>query len=660
MTARLKFASFLSRAVRANSRPERIISATRPGSSERGIALVITLILLSLMSILGLAMVLSMSADMLINGYYRNYRGAFYAADSGLTIARQQLINQTSVSFPTTPVTGWTSPPVIGTVAATAALAYVTANYGSSFLSLNSGQGASSWAGSFEIASSGTCTNSFALAPNSPTVTSTNNGQSTGYQYIFNYTLCATGRSLASQRVNTSESGSLTINVKVPLSQTATTQVSFSDFGGFINNYPPCLGPLVPGVMTGPMFTNGAWQFESGGAYTFTDPVGQANANADYWFGGTCIQSPNSSYKSGSQTIAPTFEQGFNVSQAPVALPTNAFAQEWAVLDSKGTGEGSSAPTAAQLSSALKNISGTAYPSTGTTSGVYLPYSQVNGTNTLSGGGFYVEGSATVQLSVGTDTASNPTQIYTVTQGGTTTTITTNAASNTTTVKSGSTTLTVTGVPENVVGTNPQPETMLYVDGTITSLSGPGQGQPAVQDGSQITITANGNVDITGDVLYKTEPVTTTQNQIVAGSNPACCSGDPVDTLIPGNNKSQDLGIFTASGNIQLSSSYTNQNLEVDGSLAAVGQSCASNSCGFTVSGAINTFNNVGGQIQANIFSANMQTENTYFDRRYTAIPGFAPPWFPSTTIQSVDVTNAATPVVTPSMQRITWLTSPQ
>jgi len=82
--------------------------------------------------------------------------------------------------------------------------------------------------------------------------------------------------------------------------------------------------------MTGPTFTNGAWQFTTG-SYIFTDPVGQANANADYWFGATCIQSPTSSYtlasKKGSQTIKPTFQGGFNLGQTAVALPPNDFSQ---------------------------------------------------------------------------------------------------------------------------------------------------------------------------------------------------------------------------------------------------------------------------------------------------------------------------------------------
>jgi hypothetical protein len=195
---------------------------------------------------------------------------------------------------------------------------------------------------------------------------------------------------------------------------------------------------------------------------------------------------------------------------------------------------------------------------------------------------------------------------------------------------------------------------MLYVDGTISSLSGPGQGQAAIQNYNAVTITANGNVDITGDVDYATEPVTSTQNQIVPGTNPPCCNGTPVATLIPGNDYGQVLGIFTATGNINLQSSYANHNLEVDGSLACIS---ATGTGGFTVSGSVNTFNNIGGQIQSSIYSANMTTQNTYFDRRFTSKPGFAPPWFPSTTLTQ----GGALPTnVSPSVQRISWVTSPQ
>jgi hypothetical protein len=61
----------------------------------------------------------------------------------------------------------------------------------------------------------------------------------------------------------------------------------------------------------------------------------------------------------------------------------------------------------------------------------------------------------------------------------------------------------------------------------------------------------------------------------------------------------------------------------------------------------------VGGQIQSGICGCNMSTQNTYFDRRFTARAGFVPPWFPSTTI----TTTASTPAVTkPTVQHVQWL----
>jgi hypothetical protein len=38
---------------------------------------------------------------------------------------------------------------------------------------------------------------------------------------------------------------------------------------------------------------------------------------------------------------------------------------------------------------------------------------------------------------------------------------------------------------------------MLFVDGSITSLSGPGEGVPAIQNNTTLTITATDNVTIT-------------------------------------------------------------------------------------------------------------------------------------------------------------------
>ncbi len=634
---------------------------------QRGVALLLTLLLLALMSILGLVMVLAVNSDMMINGYYGNYRSAFYAADSGMNIARAALLNNLRAQVNMTPCIGWgagaasgcTADPLAST-SASSALTSLLSSYGS-LTSLNTGEAANSWKGNFQIADVSGCTNAVALAPGYPMVTHVNaQGQTDAYKYVFNYTLCSVGRSQALQRVVTSESGSLTLDIQAKTATTQNAQVSFAAFGTFINNFPPCLGPLVPGTLTGPMFANGAWQFGTMGPYIFTDPVSQTNAKADYWFGSTCIQSPTTSYTRSGQTIKPTFQGGLNFSQPTAPLPPDSFSQKWAVLDSKGCGEGSNicgdltspAPPAvsnADLNASVKNINGTPYPMSGATSGVYLPYDCVSGTCTVDGGGMYVEGNAGVVMSIGTDGATptpNPTQTYAITQGTTTTTITVNNAANTTTVRSGTTTLNLVGVPKNLTGATPQPATMLYVNGTISGLKGTGQGVPAIQDNYQTTITATGTVNVTGDVIYKTEPVTL----------------DTSNTLKPGwENMNQVLGIFTPNGKINISSTYTNQNLQLDASIAAISTGCVSTSCGLTASGHINTFNLVGGRIAYNIFSADVTTRNTYFDRRFTARPGFAPPWFPATTMPMVDVVSALPPDVIPTPpQRLSWVTWPQ
>ncbi|MGO9275829.1 MAG: hypothetical protein ACLQOO_37235 [Terriglobia bacterium] len=651
---------------------------------DRGVALVLTLLLMAFMSLLGFLMMISVSSDLMINGYYRNYRGSFYAADSGLNIARQQLVNQITSQIPAT----FSSPPITDPVgSATTALNYVNNNYGSS-TSLSGGQAAQSWAGNFKITNVsfslvGSPTVSKYCTPGPACSTVPNNyanyalctaanvyiADVTACNYTYQYSVTSVGSALGSEQATVSENGSVIVNIA---GVAATTTNSFAIYGCFLDQWPPCtLGWLVPGYMTGPMFTNGSWQFGLGGSYIFTDPVGQANANASFWFGGNCIQSPTSSYMSGGQLINPTFEGSppFSLGQNPIPLPTDSFSQKWAALDSIGAGEGTASPTAAQMNAVLKDLSGTPYPSTGASSGVYMAYgTDSNGKPDLNwsdsggahnGGGIYVEGSATIGLS----TSGTSAQVITITQGGTTTTVTIDPLAippsswncpsgtvGTTTMNNGSTTTNLCSAPSNHSVAPPQQGTMLYVNGTINGMSGPGEGQGAIQDYNALTIVANGTVNITGDVIYKTEPVTMTQNQIVPGTNPPCCNGSPADTLIPGHDTGQDLGIYTANGNINLMSPYADSNLQVDGSQATIQQ--GSQYC-FTVSGFINTFNNVGGQIQSGICAADMNTENTYFDRRYTAKQGFAPPWFPSTTITASGASQAT---AKPTVQRVQWV----
>jgi hypothetical protein len=649
------------------------------------------------MTILGLTMVVSVNSDMMINGYYGNARASYYAADSGMNIARQYLVNQLKGAVSTHACLGWGAAssdtlcqglPLDYSGAPTTALSNLKSAYsGFSSGQVNVGNASQSWPSSFVIKDTSICTNSFSGATPVPTYNNVNGLQLvTNYAYTFTYTLCSTGAGSAMQRSAVKESGTLLISVSVQDIPPPT----FAGFGAFINNYNPCSqGFLVPGIFSGPTFTNGAWGLSNAGPYIFTDPVKQVSPQIDYSTGGGCIQSTASSYPG----INVNFQQGLTLGAQAAKLPSNTYSQKWAAIDGMGCGETtgpscspSSPPTAAQignpptnaqLNTYLKDVNGNAYPSTGTSSGVFLAYTPTGpttgtlGTSTSTGtgnvppagyaGGIYVEGSAAVTLTPGTDSFQNPTQIYTIQQGSTITTITTDPANppgvGSTTITSGGSTKTLTGIPSNLAsspGGHPA-ATLLYVDGTISALTGPpavgGVTPPAIQNNAMITVAAAGDIDITGDIKYTVEPVTiSVADSIVSATYNA--------------NATNVLGVFTSSGNIVLSSPYSNKNLEVDGSLAAVGGSasdnppgqCNSSTCGFLVNGSINTFTNVGGQIQSNIFAANMATQNTYFDRRFSLWNNgsFAPPWFPGITNSGSYMPQV--PKIGPSQQRTSWV----
>jgi Tfp pilus assembly protein PilX len=623
---------------------------------ESGVALLTTLLLLLLLTGLSLAMVISVRSDLLVNGYYRNFRGAFYAADSGLNIVRQQLVNQLSAAVPATVAIN-TQPIPAGTEANV--VSSVNTSYGTNYTITGSGATSGSWPESFHIDTNVTNLTLVSCLPQGTGAGGTcpnPTGNPSSYQYQYSYSLSAIGQAQGGEKATITDSGNLTLLVSTAAgssSSSSTTTQSFASWGMFIDQQNICSGSiLVPGTISGPVFTNGSWTFGDTGKYIFTDSVGSAGANGGFQFsgGGPCDQLNAATDTNGATTIAPTFNQGFNRGQPSVPLPPNDFNQQRAVLDGKGMG--STAVSNTERNAALKNISKTAYPSGGATSGVYLPYKTVDALGnaiapTLTGGGIYVEGNATVTLS---PSGTNG-QIYTIVNNGVTTTITitpgTTPGTGTTVVQSGSTTLNITGVPSvQDSSSNPTSDaTMLYVNGSITALKGPGEGLAAVNDGTALTVTAANSVAITGDILYKSEPVTLT----ASGSTPA-------DTLIPANDHKQVLGIFTASGDIQLNNQQSDRNLQIDASLATISQGGTG---GLTnIGSSINNLNIVGGRIQNNIKNIGATTRNVFFDRRFAA-NGFAPPWFPSTTVATTTTTTVAnntTSVGAPNFSRVQWL----
>lgn len=655
---------------------------------NRGIALVTTLLMLSLFTVMTLSMVIATTSDTLIDGYYRNARASFYAADSGINVVRQYMINQLNADVPS-PFTTFSTPI---TNANETAIMTAIGNSSSGFGGYNSVLGSqTSWPGNFQVvytsgcATTGgtTCPTYMTLPANCtvhytsnttpiPTCYNAGNGSATWYQLSYPYKITVQGQSRTNELSTIVEQG--TIYLTVTITSTGTTNSSFAAWGMFIDQYSLCNGSyLVPGTISGPVFTNGGWTFGTSGSYIFTDQVGSANANIGYQFSGSCQQKNTTSDTVGSQTISPNFQSGINLGQHTIPLPADSYSQKEAVIDGIGDYLVTSSNMQATEHSIMKDVSGNPYPASGTpSSGVYLPYYMngttptfgsaagilpTSGTNpntsaTVSnpygstsagcGGGILVEGNAQVTVTAGS-TATK--QVYTIRQSSTTTTVTVdnNATTPTTTITSGSSTQVITGVPNQCdpsSGAVTRPATMLYVDGNITGLQGGGQGVGSIQNSTALTVAANGAVTVTGDLLYVSEPVTLTQ----VGSTPP-------DTLIPANNHNQTLGIFTANGNINLANSQSNGNLEIDAVVAAISNG---GSGGLTNTGnSINTLTIVGGRIQNTIQNIGATTRNVWFDRRY-AQGGFAPPWFPSTTVTTTSTFTSPTPVVTAN--RTSWV----
>jgi Tfp pilus assembly protein PilX len=658
--------------------------------NSRGVALITALLLLSLFTVMTLAMVIATSSDTLIDGYYRNARGSFYASDSGLNAARQNLQNQILAAVPAgyTPSTG---SPVLTTSpnAMITNLDNTSTGFGAnqSILATGSTPSATSWPGKFKVDSTGT--NTWLIAPNTPagalpTCTPAANcgvvggaGISSNVSYTYPYQITVIGQSRANEQNTVVENGTLTLTFQV--NPTSVTHPSFAAYGTLFDQYALCGGPFVAGTMSGQFFSNDSWNFGDAGQvgstkYIFTGSVGAFNSQVGYIHstggGGDCVPSSATSDTNDGTTINPTFGGGLNLNSPKIPLPTDSSSQARAVLDGIGEATRAVAPVCTTPPCAvtdpemnafhMTNISGSVWPSAGgVASGVYLPYTlAANPLGTppcltgpcFTGGGIYVQGNAdklTLAAATGPGPGNNPLQVFTIKQGSTTTTVTVDLTAQTTKISdtSGAGSVTINGVPDNLTGTTPTEAAMVYVNGSIcsdcsssststTGLSGPSSGA-AIQNDSAVTVTATGTISITGSLLYSTEPVTL----------------NTADTLItspkvPGN----VLGIFTPGGDIQLLPSSGGNNMEIDASIAAMS---SGGTGGLDALGnSINTLTIVGGRIANKAKVGNLSARNIWFDQRFAN--GFAPPFFPTATVTTTITNTAVALPVVPF--RVSWV----
>ncbi len=649
---------------------------TASGNRERnrGVALVTSLLLLSLFTVMTLSMVIATTSDTLIDGYYRNARGSFYAADSGINAARQALLNQVAANaLPSTYTPSSGSPVMTSPATLLGHITSSTTGFGSynSILGSSSSTSGASWPGTFELDTTkttfGYATPACTPAPQCSNGSTTPVTAATPYQYFYAYHLVADGQSRSGETNVVEEYGTITYTINMNPSTSTTT--SFAAYGTLLDKYALCNaggGPFVPGTMSGKVFSNQGWNFGDATAngsstkYVFTGNVGAVDSQVGYYYGagsGTCDLSSSTSDTHSGVTINPTFSGGLSLGQSAIALPANSYNQLSAVLDGLGdcppAPASCSAPAQAAMA-VLQNAHGTPYPASGSTpsTGVYMPYTVVGGVKTLNSnaGGIYVQGNASqILMSTSTVTVSgspHTEQLIQISQGSTTTTVTLDLTGGTTrmTDNSGNDTGIMSGLPTDLNNSPATEGCLVYVTGNISSntssstptgLSGPSSGA-AVANGSAITIVSGGTIDITGNITYATEPVSLT-----TADTPV----SPAPTNV--------LGIYTSGGNVELKPPSNVATMEIDASIAtmATGQS-------YGITAVWNTITNVnivGGRVQNMALNGSSVTaRNIYFDQRFAS--GFAPPWFPTTTITTT-TTNTASPA-TPTANRTSWVNS--
>jgi Tfp pilus assembly protein PilX len=644
---------------------------TRKRREDRGVALVTALLILMLFTVMTLSMVIATSSDMLIDGYYRNARGSFYAADSGLSAVRQDLLNDINNNdLPTGYVPSSGAPHLVITNALPSDITSSSSGFGAyqSILGSSSSGSAASWPGAFKIdtTTDGGTTISMANSASNPAVC---NAPSTtpititiDCVYTYSYHLVIDGQSRGGEVNVVEEYGQIPFTVH--MKAVAAPPVPASQWSTLLDQYGLCSGAFVPGTMSGKMFSNGSWNFGSFATrYIFNGNIGAHDANVGYMYNdGTCDQTNATSDSHSGTTINPTFSGGLTTGLPTVSLPTDNYSQLQAVLDGSGEPNCTSnctQPANSALSNVLENPAGTPW-SSASSSGVYLPYNKsAHSLNvdltTQSFGGIYVQGNvAQMTLSASTATISGTTyntQVIQIVQGGTTTTVTVALPTNPNSPATGFTRIQdnssndsgwLTGSPANV-NTSPTTEGLLvYTTGNISSnptataptgLSGPSSG-PAIQNGSGVTITSGGIISITGNLTYSTEPVS-----LNVSDTPV----SPAPTNV--------LGIYTNGGNVQLQPPTNVASMEIDASIATIK---SGSSFGITATwNSITNVNIVGGRVQNMALNgSSIGARNIYFDQRFAN--GVAPPWFPTVVVPGPTV-ESATPEK-PAANRLSWV----
>lgn len=630
---------------------------------ERGMALVASLLGMSILLALGMAVVFSATTDHITTKTHRSGQQAFFAADAGIGIARRALaqafseqidkVRNGQIAFARN-----NPPATTGQFPDVQILPTPDGTWNNVFYSQIRDRAIqlatlASRAQRLD-ALNGTKYTVVYTAPSGTVSLHSTSATNATEVAVFRYSIQVTGQTTIGGSATVHETGRLSIDsTMIASGGPSSRSFKFSGFAAFFDNGDTqANAPLASGTFSGPVHTNTHFAYLSSRSVTFRNVVSQVDNGIRY--DNLNNTSTNLAIPTASMTGITLSSEGYK-QIAAVPLPTNNFSQEYAVINSTGVTDkkadgspvdpptvvpndalGNPLPvldsagrvTAAVLAANLRNISNVAPTVTSgvMANGVYI--SSANGTS-IGGAGIYVQGDA-ADMQLYADT--NGDQVFVVVQGSTTTTIRTSYTNSTTTISSGTTTRTYTGVfTDKSDPAHIQPGVSVFVNGSINSLRGGKNGStvnPAIAASTRMTLTAQRNITVTGDLKY---------------ANPVANSdGTPVSNLSSITNV---MGIFTNDGNLGLApnASYVTGpglSLEMNAAVVTFNNNTANDGGGIdgsivytggTATGANDRWRLVGSRVQSKINSIGYTYRDIYFDVRFSG-GTFAPPFFPGTT----------------------------
>ncbi len=411
---------------------------------QNGMALMVTVGLLLMGSLIGLAAVMTSDTETDISVNKKNDAKAFYTAEGGLEWAHadiKEAVNSIdTVAIPRDTALSFLNDPMR---LLTKYIPYFNNRFPQdSFKAANYMGGRESYRLKYSI------------APFDTTVTSR------GFVFTYRYTITSKGRYadpvLGFNEKNNVIAGTFSVNLnRASFAQYALFRHLTTDTAGnqlFFRNGEK---------FNGPVHTNGKPGFSA--SPIFNGPFTSAWANY-----GTSAQINNAD---------PEFNGGSQWGQSTISLPTNSYSQQRAAFG--GDPNDNSSPNNSEIRNGLGLSGGGAIPT-----GVYV----ANNGTTNATGGIYVKGDVTsLQLSVGADSSQN----YRFNQGGIFTDISVDYRNNRTILNG---TTIYNGTLQNGA---------LFVSGSVNALGGTSRTNPSISANTKLTLAVTGNVRITNDIIYQ-------------------------------------------------------------------------------------------------------------------------------------------------------------